>query len=75
MYSVKNFLSNDDVVTIGKKGCFTALEYTKDLSVTPKSAIQAYFCSKMNIRKRQVVCDLKNISCDSTGRCYAVVCW
>lgn len=59
MYSVKNFLSNDDVVTIGKKGCFTALEYTKDLSVSPKNAIQAYFCSKINIRKRQLVCDLK----------------
>jgi uncharacterized protein (AIM24 family) len=34
------------------------LEYQKDLSVTPWEAQTAYFCAAMNVKKRQVVCDL-----------------
>lgn len=41
-------------------GRYSLLEYTKDLSVTPSSAILSYFASKMNVRKRQVIADLNN---------------
>lgn len=34
------------------------MEYLKDLSVTPSTAMTAYYCNEMNVRKRQVICDL-----------------
>ncbi len=58
MYRVSNFTDNDDVKTIDQKGPFQVIEYQRDLSVTPGSAMQAYFCSQMNVKKRQVICDL-----------------
>lgn len=58
MFQVKNFTDNDDVKILDQKGAFTVIEYQRDLSVTPGSAITAYYCSEMNVRKRQVICDL-----------------
>ena len=58
MYSIGNFTNNDDVKVINKKGPFTVIEYTKDLSVTPETALGAYYCNEMNVRKKQVVCNL-----------------
>lgn len=37
---------------------FRVLEYAKDMSVTPGMAQLQYFMSEMNIRRRQVVCEL-----------------
>ena len=39
-------------------GPFTVIEYARDLSVAPTNAMAAYFCNAMNVRKRQVMCDL-----------------
>jgi uncharacterized protein (AIM24 family) len=39
-------------------GPFKVIEYQKDLSVTPSAAVNAYFCNKMNVKKRQVICDV-----------------
>ena len=58
MYSVKNFTQNDDVTTIGALGAFSVIEYKRDLSVTPETATMSYYASEMNVRKRQVICDL-----------------
>ena len=58
MYRLSNFMDNDDIKTLDSKGPFTVIEYQRDLSVTPESAIVAYYSSEMNVRKRQVVCDL-----------------
>ncbi len=58
MYQVKNFMDNDDVKTLDQKGPFSVIEYQRDLSVTPGSAINAYYCAQMNVRKRQLVCDM-----------------
>lgn len=57
-YNVKNFLSNDDIKVVSQMGQFSVAEYKRDLSVTPGSAQTAYFCSLMNVRKRQVVCEM-----------------
>lgn len=57
-FSIFNFSSNDDIRTLCTRGAFTVLEYTRDLSVTPTEAAMAYYCNEMNIRKRQVVCNL-----------------
>lgn len=59
MYQIKNYFDNDDVKIIDKLGPFQVIEYQRDLSVTPESALFAYYCNAMNVRKRQVVCDLK----------------
>lgn len=43
-------------------GCFSVLEYTRDISVDPSYASKAYYASKMNVRKRQVIASLNNNS-------------
>lgn len=58
MYRVSNFMDNDDIKTLDSAGPFTIIEYQRDLSVTPASSIVAYYSAQMNVRKRQVVCDL-----------------
>jgi uncharacterized protein (AIM24 family) len=58
MYAINNFLNNDDIKVIDSLGAFTVIEYQRDLSVTPANAQLAYYCNAMNVRKRQVVCDL-----------------
>ena len=40
------------------RGAFTVVEYLRDLSVSPSSAQTAYYCNEMNVRKRQVLCNL-----------------
>ncbi len=58
MFTVNNFFNNDDIRIIDQKGPFQVLEYQRDLSVMPRDAMIAYYCNEMNVRKRQVVCDL-----------------
>jgi uncharacterized protein (AIM24 family) len=58
MYLIKNFTDNDDVKIIKELGPFKVVEYQRDLSVTPQTAMIAYFSNQMNVRKRQVVCDM-----------------
>lgn len=58
MYQIRNLTENDDINVLESLGAFTAIEYIRDLSVTPNSAAAAYFASKMNVRRRQVICDL-----------------
>lgn len=58
MYMIKNFTDNDDIKTLDTKGAFSVIEYQKDLSVMPGDAQLAYYCNEMNVRKRQVICNL-----------------
>lgn len=58
MYQVSNFMDNDDVKILSQLGPFSVIEYQRDLSVTPSSAITAYYSAQMNVKKRQLVCDL-----------------
>lgn len=58
MYTVRNFLNNDDVEVLDAKGPFQVAEFQRDLSVTPATAATAFFCSQMNVRQRQLVCTL-----------------
>ena len=59
MYQIKNLLENDDIRVLTELGPFTVIEYLRDLSVSPTNAATAYFASEMNVRRRQVICDLK----------------
>lgn len=58
MFRIDNFTENDDIKTLASLGAFTVVEYRRDLSVMPGDAQTAYFCNEMNVRKRQVICDL-----------------
>lgn len=58
MYQIRNFTDNDDVNVLDRLGPFTVVEYRRDLSVSPGDAQLAYYCNEMNVRKRQVICDL-----------------
>ncbi len=58
MYSISNFTDNDDVKILAEQGPFQVIEYQRDLSVTPGSAITAYYSAQMNVKKRQLVCNL-----------------
>ena len=58
MYQINNFTNNDDIKIINTLGAFTVIEYQRDLSVTPAAAPMAYYANAMNVRKRQVICDL-----------------
>ena len=58
MYKIKNFLDNNDIKVLDTKGPFTVVEYLRDLSVTPMTAQTSYFSNLMNVRKRQVICNL-----------------
>ena len=59
MYQIRNFMDNDDVKVIDSLGAFSVVEYQRDLSVMPQNAMTAYYSSQMNVRKRQVVCNLE----------------
>ena len=58
MYQIKNFMEIDDVKVIDALGAFSVVEYQRDLSVMPETAMEAFYASQMNVRKRQVVCDV-----------------
>lgn len=59
MFNITNFFDNDDVNLVDEKGAFKIAEFKRDLSVTQSNAATEYFASKMNVHRRQVVCDLE----------------
>ena len=58
MYQIKNFLENDDIRVAEEKGNIKIVEYLRDLSVNPSTAMTQYFASKMNVRRRQALIEL-----------------
>ena len=58
MYQIRNLTDNDDIKILDSLGAFTVIEYQRDLSVMPENAQIAYYAAAMNVRKRQVICDL-----------------
>ena len=62
MYKINNFTNNDDIKILASLGAFTVIEYQRDLSVLPQDAMIAYYCNEMNVRKRQVICDVSKSS-------------
>lgn len=58
MFQIENLTSNQNVKVVQQMGPFTVIEHQRDLSVRPESAMASYYCAEMNVRKRQVLCDL-----------------
>lgn len=59
MYQIKNFLENDDIRVVEEKGNIKTIEYLRDLSVNPSTAMNQYFAAQMNVRRRQTLIELK----------------
>ena len=57
-----SILNNRNLNEIASMGNFHVLEHEKDLSVSAYSAVDYYFASKMNVRKRQLLLDFDNSS-------------
>ena len=60
MISLNNLANNPNMTAIDQKGIYTVFEHQKDMSVSPAYASVAYFMHEMNVRKRQVLCNLNN---------------
>ena len=58
MFRIKNFEDNNDVKIVEEMGAFKVVEYLKDLSIDHLTAQAAYYASEMNVRRRQLVCDV-----------------
>lgn len=59
MVICKNLYDNKNIEIIAAKGDIKVLEHKKDLSVDTSNAVAAYFAAEMNVRKRQVLIELK----------------
>ncbi|MDP4089282.1 MAG: AIM24 family protein [Bacillota bacterium] len=59
MITCKNLFENKNIQIIEAKGDVKVLEYKKDLSVNATNAMTLYYASEMNVRKRQVLIELK----------------
>lgn len=57
---IDNLLNNDDVNVKEQLGGFYVIEWKRDLSVSYGDAINAFFASKMNVHRRQILVDLAN---------------
>lgn len=59
MVTIHNLLDNSNVNVIDQKGNIQILEYIQDKSVDSSNAMQEYFASRMNSRKRQALITLQ----------------
>jgi len=57
---INNLTTNENVSIVAQVGCITVMEHKKDLSVNPAEAMTKYFCSEMNVRRRQALITLNN---------------
>ncbi len=57
-----SIVKNRNLTEIASMGNFHVLEHEKDLSVSSYSALDYYFASKMNVRKKQLMLDFENSS-------------
>lgn len=58
MITCRNLYDNGNMKQINELGGIKVFEHQRDLSVTADTAIQAYYASEMNVRKRQVLIEL-----------------
>lgn len=58
MIKCNNLFDNPNMKQIAAAGNVKVFEYQRDLSVTPETAITAYYAAEMNFRKRQVLIEM-----------------
>ncbi|WMI81427.1 AIM24 family protein [Anaerotignum sp. MB30-C6] len=67
MVTCKNLYDNENMKQISEMGQYKVFEHHRDMSVIPETAMSAYFASKMNVRRRQVLVELAGGSCIVQG--------
>lgn len=60
MFTIKNFEDNDNVKITEQIGAFKVVEFQKDLSVNHVTAQTAFYAAEMNVRRRQLFCDVNH---------------
>lgn len=60
MYKINNLQDNDDICVADAKAGMRVIEYMRNLSVMSSTAIIAYYCSRMNVRKGQLLINLED---------------
>jgi uncharacterized protein (AIM24 family) len=60
MITCKNLYDNKNIEVVEAKGNVKVLEYKRDLSINASNAMSAYYASQMNVRRRQVLIELKD---------------
>ena len=67
MFQLNNFFDNKNMTCIEQMGCFRVMEHQRDLSVSPSEAETQYFAAQMNVKRRQVLCELNNTGVKGAG--------
>lgn len=60
MFTIKNFEDNANVKITEQLGAFKVAEFQRDLSVDHATAQNAFYAAKMNVKRRQLVCDVQH---------------
>lgn len=58
MVKVNGLFDDKEHIITEKKGMFSVVEHTRDLTVSPSTAMMEYFMSKMDVRRKQILCEL-----------------
>lgn len=58
LFTIRNFEDNDNVKVTENLGPFKVVEFQRELSVNHLTAQTAYYAAEMNVRRRQLVCDV-----------------
>ncbi len=58
MFTINNLANQKGHVITEQKGIFSILEHSMDYSVSPDNCEREYFMSQMNVKRRQVICQL-----------------
>lgn len=66
MFKINNYFDNKNIISKQSLGSFEVIEHLKDLSLGYGEATEAYFADKMEVRSRQLICDIKPERCGVT---------
>lgn len=58
LFTIKNFEDNENVKIKEALGPFKVAEFQKELTVNHATAQAAYYAAEMNVRRRQLICDV-----------------
>lgn len=58
MIQVNGLFDDKDHIITEQKGMFSIVEHTRDLTVSPITAMEEYFMAKMDVRRKQILCTL-----------------
>ena len=58
MYIINNLTNETSHIITERKGILSIVEHAMDYSVAPDNAMNEYFMSQMNVKRRQVIAQL-----------------